>query len=140
MSNQPSSLIFETHWQVSKGETTSHIQEHHVIGGMMIGRPEVYGPFPNEQLDAVLAYLKERAEGAVRVLSNWRSDMWNMVLGEGKSDYSYDGRMFDKLYDATEVLKACRLASEQYKVAIERFNSSIAVAKLLTENRSEKAE
>jgi hypothetical protein len=48
--------------------------------------------------------------------------------------------MFDKLYDATEQFKACRLASERCKVAIERFNSSIATVKILKENRSEKAE
>jgi hypothetical protein len=48
--------------------------------------------------------------------------------------------MFDKFYDVTEQLKACRLASERLKVATLRFNSSIAIVKILKENRGEKAE
>jgi hypothetical protein len=136
MSDQPSSSIMvETHWQVSKGETHSTIMEHRVIGGMALGRDTLYGPFPNEQLDAVLAALKERNERALRFMYGWQDDMWNMVLGDGKPDNGYAG-MFDKLYEATEEIKACRLASERCKATIERFNSSIAIAKLLTENKT----
>jgi hypothetical protein len=83
MINQPpSSIMAEFHWQVSKSETTSYIQENQVIGGMAIGRPVVYGPFPNEQLEEVLAALKEQNEKALRFMYGWYGQMWEMVAGK----------------------------------------------------------
>lgn len=82
----PRSIMVETHWEVSKGETTSTIREHRVIGGMAMGRDTLYGPFPNEQLEEVLAALKERNEKALRFMYGWQRDMWEMVLGKRKSD------------------------------------------------------